>query len=63
MLAVLQNNCQLQVNPQDAQTIINDAEGDALDAVLAAFAAGVAKAGGYAGVPAKVIGTVEGWIY
>ncbi len=63
LLATLAGACRLGVPPQDEQVILGDAEGDALDAVLAAVAAGAAYHGGFAGVPPHAASSGEGWIY
>jgi hypothetical protein len=63
LLAALAGGCRLAVTEQDEEAILGDAEGDALDAVLAAVAAGAARHGGYAGVPQHAAGSGEGWIY
>lgn len=53
----------LQFTPRDVATIVADAEGDALDAVLAAIAAGSALAGAFQGAPTHAATSGEGWIY
>lgn len=53
----------ITISANDADRMVNDADGDALDSVLAAIAAAAAKESGYAGVPADSALTVEGWIY
>jgi hypothetical protein len=63
LLAALAGACRLGVPQQDEQAILGDAEGDALDAVLAAVAAAAAWHGGYAGVPSNAASSGEGWIY
>jgi hypothetical protein len=45
------------------QTIIEDREGDALDAVYAAVAAACARAQGFEGAPRQAAASGEGWIY
>jgi hypothetical protein len=55
--------CRLQVSAGDEEVMLGDAEGDALDAVLAAVAAGAARQSGFGGVPAGVAASGEGWIY
>jgi len=51
------------VAPVGPDTMLGDAKGDALDAVLAAAAVGAAQVGCFGGVPAGVAASGEGWIY
>ena len=63
LLSVLRAVCRLEVSSDDEQTIVNDVEGDALDAVLAAIAAGAARHSKFAGVSPDAASSGEGWIY
>jgi len=53
----------ITISADNEQTLLNDSEGDALDAVLAAIAAAAAKESGFAGVAADSATSGEGWIY
>jgi len=53
----------ITISADNEQTLLNDSEGDALDAVLAAMAAAAAKESGFAGVAADSATSGEGWIY
>lgn len=53
----------LAISAEAEATILADTEGDAMDAVLAAVAAAVARASGFAGVPTDAASSGEGWIY
>jgi hypothetical protein len=55
--------CRLWLSPQAEQAILADHEGDALDAVLAAIAAGAARQQGYSGASDEATLAGEGWIY
>lgn len=55
--------CRLVVSAENEQMILSDHEGDALDAVLAAIAAGAAKQRGFVGAPPDAASSGEGWIY
>jgi hypothetical protein len=63
LFGVLRAACRLQVSTGDEDAMLGDSEGDALDAVLAAVAAGAGQVGGFGGVPAGVAASGEGWIY
>ena len=47
----------------DRQVIVDDPEGDALDAVYAAVAAAAARAEGFSGAMEDSASSGEGWIY
>ncbi len=53
----------LRIRPEDRAAIAQDREDDALDAVLAALAAGAALARGFVGAPPDAASSGEGWIY
>ena len=55
--------CRLVVSSENERAIVADQEGDALDAVLAAIAAGAAKQRGFVGAPPDAASSGEGWIY
>ena len=63
LLGVVRTACRLNVAAGDEEIILGDTNGDAMDAVLAAVAAASARDAGFAGVPAGVFGTPEGWIF
>ena len=53
----------LRIGADDRAAIERDRDGDALDAVLAAVAAGAAHSHGFAGAPSDAASSGEGWIY
>ncbi|AKF85865.1 hypothetical protein MFUL124B02_17775 [Myxococcus fulvus 124B02] len=53
----------LVISTSDQLTLVSDADGDALDALLAALSAASAWASGFSGAPASVVRSGEGWIY
>jgi hypothetical protein len=53
----------LKIGADDRAAMERDRDGDALDAVLAALAAGAALSHGFAGVPSDAASSGEGWIY
>jgi hypothetical protein len=53
----------MAVGPDDAKQIVEDEEGDACDAVLAALAAASAWAASFSGAPPSAAASGEGWIY
>jgi hypothetical protein len=63
LLVVLARDCRLGISPRDEEIMLDDSEGDALDAVLAAVAAGGAWQSGLNGVPLQAAASSEGWIY
>jgi hypothetical protein len=63
LLDAARASCRLMVPLAAEQAILADHEGDALDAVLAALAAGAAMRQGFSGVPADAAPSAEGWIY
>ena len=63
LLRAARTACRLAVSPEAEQAVLDDHEGDALDAILAAIAAGAAKRSGFSGVPVDAISSGEGWIY
>jgi hypothetical protein len=62
LLRTLRAAARLEFEMEEAAQIVEDAEGDALDAVLAAIGAAAAQEDGFQGVPANVPRS-EGWIY
>ena len=63
LLAAIVAAVGITISANDEQSILNDSEGDALDAVLAAIAAAAAKESGFAGVTTDSATSGEGWIY
>jgi hypothetical protein len=63
LITELQRACQLQVSSPDEQRMLNDYEGDALDAAIAAIASASASVEGFVGAPPGILATPEGWIY
>ncbi|NTX14006.1 DUF429 domain-containing protein [Myxococcus sp. CA056] len=53
----------LLIPDSDLLTMVSDADGDALDALLAALSAASAWASGFTGAPPTSASTGEGWIY
>ncbi|MFY2564343.1 DUF429 domain-containing protein [Corallococcus terminator] len=53
----------LIIPDSDLLTMVSDADGDALDALLAALSAASAWASGFTGAPPTAASTGEGWIY
>nr|BDT33804.1 DUF429 domain-containing protein [Myxococcus sp. MH1] len=53
----------LVISTRDQLTLVSDADGDALDSLLAALSAASAWASGFSGAPASVVRSGEGWIY
>lgn len=63
VLAALRRWCRMEIPDSLEPALLNDRCGDAIDAVLAAIAAGSAWAQGFAGVPTRASVSGEGWIY
>ncbi|MBL0276667.1 MAG: DUF429 domain-containing protein [Anaeromyxobacter sp.] len=63
LLARLSSATGMAVGPDDAKQIVEDEEGDACDAVLAALAAASAWAASFSGAPPSAAASGEGWIY
>jgi hypothetical protein len=63
LLAIMVRDCRLGTSRQDEEIMLDDTEGDVLDAVLATVAAGAAWQGGLGGVPLQAAASGEGWIY
>lgn len=63
LVAQIRASTKMAVDDDDAKQIIDDEEGDACDAVLAALAASSAWAAAFAGAPPRAAATGEGWIY
>ena len=63
IVALIKASTRMAVNDADAREIVEDEEGDACDAVLAALAAASAWAAAFAGAPASASASGEGWIY
>ena len=51
------------ISDQDEKEILDDSEGDALDALLAVLAAAAAKESAFNGPTAEAASSGEGWIY
>ena len=62
VLRILRNSARLEFEMEQAAQIVEDPDGDALEAVLAAVGAAAAAAAGFQGVPHNVPRS-EGWIY
>lgn len=62
ILRTLRSAAKLEFEMEQAAQVVEDAEGETLDAVLAAVAAAAASEAGFHGVPANVPRS-EGWIY
>ncbi|WP_242392211.1 DUF429 domain-containing protein [Anaeromyxobacter oryzisoli] len=63
LVAKIKASTGMSVNDADVTEIVDDKEGDACDAVLAALAAASAWASAFAGAPSVVCASGEGWIY
>ncbi len=62
VLRTLRSSARLEFEMEQAAQIVEDEEGEVLDAVLAATAAAAAQEDGFVGVPSNVPRS-EGWIY
>jgi hypothetical protein len=63
LLAAAVSAARLEVPAEAERVLLDDAEGDALDALLAALATAVARASNFAGPPSEAAESGEGWIY
>jgi hypothetical protein len=63
ILGLVRASTDLDVSNNDILTIVSDAEGDALDALLAALAAASSWASAFAGAPPTAASSGEGWIF
>jgi hypothetical protein len=63
LLTELERRFGLRVNAQQRGDMLTDAQGDAIDAVLAALTAGAVLAAGFEGAPEAARQSGEGWIY
>lgn len=63
ILRCVRESSDLRIPDSDLLTMVSDADGDALDALLAALSAASAWASGFTGAPPTAVSTGEGWIY
>ena len=63
LLQAVVGTCRLTVATEDERSILEDDQGDAMDALLAAVAAASAQSGGFQEGPADAATSGEGWIY
>jgi hypothetical protein len=63
LLDVVVRACRLDLPPNHEKGMLDGHDGDAIDALLAAVAAGAAWQGGLGGVPSEAASSGEGWIY
>jgi hypothetical protein len=63
MIRAMKDVCRLRVSAEQQRLMAQDRCGDAIDSVLAAFAAASAWATGFEGVPAAAASSGEGWIF
>jgi len=63
LVSEVERACRLSIADELRSVLIGDPDGDAIDAVLAAIAAGSARAYAFIGAPDSAVGTGEGWIF
>ena len=63
LLTAITSSSGLSVSTNDAATILDDREGDAMDAVLASLVAASAKARNFGGTSSDAASSGEGWIF
>lgn len=63
ILRRVRESTELRIPDSELLTMVSDADGDALDALLAALSAASAWASGFTGAPPTAASSGEGWIY